>query len=72
MKRNKRLPALTVTADGKGVAAHAGSRLLAEMADVTGLTAAMCKAMAPTVKRRRRHDPGQVLLDLAVTVADGG
>jgi len=47
-------------------------RLLAEMAEVTGLTRAMSKAMAPTVVRRRRHDPGQVLVDLAVTIADGG
>ena len=28
--------------------------------------------MTPLVKRRRRHDPGQVLADLAVTLADGG
>jgi len=72
MKISKRLPVLTVTPDGKGVAAHAGSRLLAEMAEVTGLRSAMSEAMAPTVKRRRRHDPGQVLVDLAVTIADGG
>ena len=28
--------------------------------------------MAPTVRRARRHDPGRVLLDLALTLADGG
>jgi hypothetical protein len=72
MKRSKRLPALKVTPDGKGVAAHAGSRLLAEMAEATGLVEAMSEAMAPTVLRRRHHDPGQVLVDLAVTIADGG
>jgi hypothetical protein len=72
VKSTKRLPALKVTPDGKGIAAHAGSRLLAEMAEVTGLTAAMGEAMAPTVVRRRRHDPGRVLVDLAVTIADGG
>jgi hypothetical protein len=72
MKRNKWLPALKVTPDGKGVAAHAGSRLLAEMAEATGLTGAMSEAMAPTVLRQRRHDPGQVLVDLAVMIADGG
>jgi len=42
------------------------------MADATGLTSALSEAMAPTVERRRRHDPGRVLLDLALTVADGG
>ena len=72
VKSTKRLPALKVTPDGKGIAAHVGSRLLAEMAEVTGLSAAMSEAMAPTVVRRRRHDPGQVLVDLAVTIADGG
>jgi hypothetical protein len=61
-----------VTADGQGVAAHVGTRLLAEMADATGLTTALSEAMAPTLQRRRRHDPGRVLLDLALTVADGG
>jgi hypothetical protein len=72
VKSSKRLPSLRVTPDGKGVAAHAGSRLLAEMAEVTGLVGAMSEAMASTVLRRRRHDPGQVLVDLAVMMADGG
>ena len=47
-----------MTADGKGVAAHAGTRLLAEMADFVGLTSALSDALAPTVRRKRRHDPG--------------
>jgi hypothetical protein len=72
VKRNLTRPTLSVTADGRGVAAHAGTRLLAEMADATGLTRALSEAMVPTVQRRRRHDPGRVLLDLALTVADGG
>jgi hypothetical protein len=61
-----------VTADGKGIASHAGTRLLAEMAESTGLTKALSEAMAPTVHRARRHDPGRVLLDMALTLADGG
>lgn len=72
MKRTKARPALSVTADGKGIAAHAGTRLLAEMADFTGVTAALSEALAPTVRRSRRHDPGRVLLDMALTLADGG
>ena len=72
VKRSNRRPSLSVTADGSGVAAHAGTRLLAEMADATGLTDALSKAMAPTKRRRRRHDPGRVLVDLALSVADGG
>src|SRR5207237_10531694 len=65
-------PALKVTADGKGLATHAGSRLLAEMADRSGLTDALSEALAPMCKRRRRHDPGKVISDLAVTIAGGG
>jgi hypothetical protein len=72
VKRTNARPQLSVTADGKGIAAHAGTRLLAEMADFTGLTDALSDALSPTVRRARRHDPGRVLLDLALTLADGG
>ncbi len=72
MKRTNPRPSLLVTADGKGIAAHAGTRLLAEMADFVGLTSALSDALAPTVRRSRRHDPGRVLLDVALTLADGG
>lgn len=72
VKRNTRRPRLVVSADGTGVAAHAGSRLLADMADALGLTAGLSAAMAPTRQRRSAHDPGRVLVDLAVMVADGG
>jgi hypothetical protein len=46
--------------------------LLAELADRVGLTAALSKAMAPTRERRSAHDPGVVLRDLIVAIADGG
>ncbi len=72
MKRTNTRPALSVTADGKGISSHAGARLLAEMADFTGMTEALGEALAPTVRRRRRHDPGRVLLDVALMLADGG
>ncbi len=72
VKRNSGRPRLVVTADGTGVAAHAGSRLLADMADVVGLTGGLSAAMAPTRQRRSAHDPGRVLVDLAVSAADGG
>ena len=61
-----------MTADGKGVAAHAGTRLLAEMADFVGLTSALSDALAPTVRRKRRHDPGGSCSTAALTLADGG
>jgi hypothetical protein len=45
---------------------------LVELADRLGLTAALSEAMAPTRERRSAHDPGVVVRDLAVAIADGG
>ena len=61
-----------VTGDGKGVGSHAGSLLLAELADRVGLTAGLSAAMAHSRRRRSAHDPGVVLTHLAVMLADGG
>src|SRR6187200_1233999 len=61
-----------VRADGEGLISHAGAFLLVELADRLGLTAALSKAMAPTRERRSAHDPGVVLRDLAIAIADGG
>lgn len=72
MKHNQRRPRLRVTTGGKGVGSHVGSRLVADMADVTGMSESLSVAMAPTKQRRRGHDRGDVLVDLAVMLADGG
>lgn len=61
-----------VRADGEGLVSHAGAFLLGELADRLGLTTALCEAMAPSRERRSAHDPGVVLRDLAVAIADGG
>jgi hypothetical protein len=71
MKRTRRRPSLMVTTGAKGVVAHVGARLLCELADDLGLTEELSAAMAPTKKRRRGHDRGEVLVDLAVALADG-
>jgi Transposase DDE domain group 1 len=71
MKRNARRPNLMVTTGGKGVASHAGARLLCDLADAVGLTDALSVAMTPTKRRRRGHDRGQVLVDMAIAIADG-
>jgi Transposase DDE domain group 1 len=63
---------LVVKADGTGQVSHAGSALVAGVADRVGLTRALSAAMAPTRQRRSAHDPGVVLRDLAVMLADGG
>ena len=72
MQRNSARPRLLVTGDGTQVVAHAGSRLLCDLADALGLTAGLSVAMAPTKQRLRGHDRGQLLVDLAVMLADGG
>ena len=45
---------------------------MAGTADRVGVTRALSAAMAPTRARRSAHDPGVVLRDLAVMLADGG
>jgi hypothetical protein len=62
---------LTVEVDGHGVVSHTGSAALRLIADNTGLTGGLSRALA-----RRGfipvHDRGRVLTDLAVCIADGG
>ncbi len=71
VKRTSWSSGLSVTADGSGVVAHAGSVALRLLADRVGLTSELSKAMA-----RRSftpvHDRGRVLTDVAVMLADGG
>ena len=62
---------MSVSADGTGVVSHAGSIAVRLLADRTGLTKELGRATA-----RRSfvpvHDRGQVLVDVAVMLADGG
>lgn len=71
MKRTSWSAGLSVSGDGVGVVAHAGSVATRLLADRTGLTGELSKAMA-----RRNfvpgHDRGRVLSDIAVMLADGG
>src|SRR3954469_2770211 len=61
-----------VTADGAGLVSHAGSALLARVADKLGLTRALSSRLAAIKQRRRGHDPGRGIRDLAGMLADGG
>ncbi|MCA1698436.1 MAG: IS1380 family transposase [Actinobacteria bacterium] len=61
-----------VRADGEGVVSHAGSALVALIADKTGLTDALSVGLAGLKARRCGHDAGRVIRDLAVMLADGG
>jgi hypothetical protein len=51
---------------------HAGSALLARVADKAGLTRALSVALSEPGLRAGSHDRGRVIRDLAVMLADGG
>jgi hypothetical protein len=70
--RGERFFTVDVASDGEGLVSHAGAGLLAETADRVGLTRALSEALAGVRERRGRHDPGRVIRDLAVMLADGG
>jgi hypothetical protein len=72
VQRDGRRFTVGVASDGEGLVSHAGAALLAELADRLGLTAALLRALAPMRARRGKHDPGRVVRDLAVMLADGG
>ena len=72
VNQKARLGTVEVTADGVGLVSHAGAALLVELADRVGLTGALSQALECTRERRSAHDPGRVLRDVAVMLADGG
>ena len=71
MKRNAWATVLSVTADGTGVVALAGSAALRLLADKVGMTVGLSAALT-----RRTFSPvharGQVLVDMATVLAAGG
>jgi hypothetical protein len=72
VSRDGRQFTVDVRADGEGLVSHAGAALLAETAERIGLTSALSGALGAIRQRRGRHDPGRVVRDLAVMIADGG
>jgi hypothetical protein len=60
-----------VTTDGEGLVSHAGTGLLGELADRSGLTVGLSEAMGDCGISWHTHDPGVVLSHLAVAIADG-
>lgn len=72
MKRNRlKTPRFKVSADGVGVASHAGVGMLGEVAEYTGLSDEITWALADTYKGPWIHAPGRVFTDLACAIADG-
>jgi hypothetical protein len=57
---------------GSSVVPHAGSTVLLRTAQAVGLTSALTEALTSWRKPLARHDPGKIVLDLAVSLAIGG
>jgi hypothetical protein len=72
VQRDGRSFTVEVAADGEGLVSHAGTALLAQVAEKLGLTNALSLQLAGLKQRRRGHDPGRVVRDLAVMLAAGG
>jgi hypothetical protein len=72
VQRDGRNVTVEVRSDGEGLVSHAGSALLAQIADKSGLTRALSVRLEGLKLRRSGHDPGRVVRDLAVMLADGG
>ena len=71
-KRIGLYPRVRVEGGGRGVVSQAGAVLLVETVRKVGLDTAISAALAPWRKPRTVHDPGKVLLDIALATALGG
>ncbi|MET7981061.1 transposase, partial [Streptomyces mirabilis] len=65
-------PRVRVEGGGNGTVSQAGAVLLVETVRESGLDTAISTALAPWRKPRAVHDPGKILLDVALAVALGG
>src|SRR5262249_57023101 len=72
VKHGSRLGSLQIAADRSCLVSRSGSALVAELAARLGLERELSGALAQLFRRRPRHDPGRVLVDLATTLIDGG
>ena len=65
-----RIP-VEVTCDGEGLTSRAGSALLTGLSDRVGLTAGLVSGLRVHA-RAVAHEPGRIVRDIAVMLADGG
>lgn len=65
-------PRLVGDGSGSGVVSQAGGVVLVRAAEAVGLTGALSAALSPWRKPVAVHDPGKIVLDLAIAVALGG
>ena len=71
MKRNA-VGGLVVDDVRESLVTSSGSLMMIEAIRVAGLRAGLSSALGPWRASRTRHDPGKVLLDVAIAVALGG
>jgi hypothetical protein len=69
--RSRSVRRAEVLTNGKNLVSHAGTALVCELADRSGLTREMSGAMDRCGISWHTHDPGVVLTHLAVAIADG-
>ncbi len=72
MNSNGRAGRLRVVPGSESLISSAGGALLVQTAAAAGLDRALSQALRPWRPARARHDPGKIVLDLAVAVALGG
>jgi hypothetical protein len=71
-KRIGSYPRVRVEGGGRAVVSQAGAVLLIETVRKAGLDQAISAALTPRRRPRAVHDPGKILLDVALAVALGG
>jgi hypothetical protein len=71
-KRIGSYPRVRIEGGGRAVVSQAGGVLLVETVRKSGLDTAISAALAPWRRPRAVHDPGKILLDVALAVALGG
>ena len=72
VKRNRVRNRVHLRGEGACVVSHAGVDLLYRAARASGLDRALSAGLGGHRKARSEHDPGKVVLDLAVMLAAGG
>ena len=72
MKNSRRVVPVVMDTSNESLISSAGGSLLLATARATGLDRALCAGLAPWRAPRAVHDPGKVILDLAVALALGG
>lgn len=72
VKDCSRIGSLRVAADQAGLVSRSGSALLPELAARLGLQDGLSQGLRHLFVRRPVHDPGQLVVDLATTLVDGG